>query len=217
MDEKKITPFSTTPEEVLEAVAAVGARAPWISDALFPLLKRMAIQQNFGRVRGVLVDMSQQIKDFEPQDALHYLKTDDFYQVCELALRQAADEPDESKRKSYACFLANVLKLPKQSFGEKISLLNDLQQLPPDGVRLLKALLQEPEGRAHIPLYQTLQQRLPDLPIERIAELTQQLESQGIATFKNQTALLRGRTPGDLKGLITRNGQRLLSYILPAG
>ena len=120
-------------------------------------------------------------------------------------------EPDDYKRKCYAYFLANDLKLPHHPYQEKISLLHDLEQLPPDGIRLFKSLLLEPEGRVYIPLYQTLQQRLPDLAMEQIAELTGQLEERGIANFKNQTALLRGRRPGDLQVLISRYGQRLLS------
>ncbi len=217
MDDKKIIPLSTTSEAVLEAVAAVAVKVPWFSEPLCPILIKMAIPYNFERVRSVLEEMAQQLKSIQPDDAQRYLKTDEFYELFERALKQSASEPDDYKRRCYAYYLANDLKLPHQPYLEKISLLRDLEQLPPDGIRLLKALLLEPEGRVYVPLYQTLQQRLPDLDMERLAELTGQLEERGIANFKNQTALLRGRRPGDLLVLITRYGQRLLSYILPGG
>ncbi|MDR3575339.1 MAG: hypothetical protein P4L50_15875 [Anaerolineaceae bacterium] len=217
MDEKKITPLSTSSDEILEAIAAIGARAPWLSEPIFPILLKLTIPHNFGRVRSVLLEMAQQLKNIQPEDAARYLKTDDFYVLFQEALEYSANEPDDQKRKCYAYFLASDLKLPHQPYMEKMNLLHDLEELPPDGVRLLKSLLREPEGRVYIPLYQTLQQRLPDLAMERIAELTGQLEGRGIANFKNQTALLRGRRPGDLQVLITRYGQRLLSYILPGG
>ena len=217
MSDKKIVPFSATPEMILEAVAAVARKTPWFSEALCPILIKMTIPNNFERVRAVLLEMAQQIKGIEPADAERYIKTDEFYELFERALQHSANEPDENKRKSYASFLANDLKLPHQPYIEKISFLHDLEELPPDGIRLLKVLLLEPEGHVYVPLYEALQQRLPDLTMERIVELSGQLEERGIANFKNQTALLRSRRPWDLQVLITRHGQRLLSYILPGG
>jgi hypothetical protein len=217
MGEKKINPLSTTSEAILETVESVGALAPWLGEPLCPMLVKMSIPQHFERVRAVLLEMARQLKGIEPEDAGRYLKTDDFYVILERALQNSANEADEDKRRCYAYFLANDLKLPHQPYMEKIILMQDLERLPPDGVRLLKALLQEPEGRVYVPIFQTLQQRLPDLDMERIAVLAAQLEERGIANFKNQTALLRGRRPGDLQVLISRYGQKLLSYILPGG
>ena len=204
MSDKKIIPLSTTPEAILEVVAAVASKAPWLSETLCPILIKMSIPHNFERVRAVLLGMAEQIKEIEPEDAKRYFKTDEFNELFERTLQHSASEPDEYKRRCYASFLANDLKLPHQPYLEKISLLRDLEQLPPDGIRLLKALLHEPDARVYVPIYQTLQQRLPDLTMERIAELTSQLEDWGIANFKNQTVLLRGRRPGDLQVLISR-------------
>lgn len=217
MDDKKILPLSTLPEEVLGAVIAVASKAPWFSEPLCPILIKMSIPHNFERVRAVLVEIADQIKDIEEEDAQRYLKTDQFKELFERTLQDSAGEPDEHKRTSYANFLANDLKLPWQPYAEKVSLLHTLEELPPDGIRLLKALLHEPDAGEYAPIYQTLQQRLPDLSIERIGELAGLLEQMGIANFKSQTALLRGRRPGDLQVLIGRSGQRLLAYILPGG
>lgn len=217
MDEKKKISLSTTPDDILESVNAISAVTPWFGQPLFPILTKVSIPHNFERVNAVLLEMARQLKGNEPEDAARYLKTDDFYVLLERALQDSANEPDENKRRCYAYFLANDLKLPHQSYIEKISMMHDLELLPPDGIRLLKALLREPEGGVFIPIFQTLQQRLPDMAAERITELAGQLEERGIANFKNQTALLRGRRPGDLQVLISRYGQKLLSYILPAG
>src|ERR1035437_6079769 len=101
MDDKKIMPLSTTPETILEALAAVANKVPWFSEPLCPILIKMSIPHNFERVRTLLLEMAEQIKDIEPEDAKRYLKTDEFNELFEWTLQHSASEPDEYKRKYY--------------------------------------------------------------------------------------------------------------------
>ena len=217
MSDDEILPLSTSSETVLDVAAAVSSIAPWVGGPIGAVLSGMSLSRKLERVKGVLLDMANQIKDINSDLAKEYVKTEEFQELLEKTLRQAADERSEEKRKAYASFLSGDIKSPGQSYDEKIRILRHLEELQSDHIRMLKALIQPPNyNHDHLTgsISQTLQNRLPDIPVDRISDLAQQLTDMRMANLTNLNTMMTARGAEELQGTVTDYGQRFISYIL---
>jgi len=177
----------------------------------------MAISRKMERVREVLISMAQEIRDLETEAAKEYVATEEFEELLEKTLRQAADERSEEMRKVYAAFLAGNIRLPGESYEEQIRFLRTLEEMQPDHIRMLKALMQEPDPDPNTytgSISQTLQRRLPDMSQDRIRDLAGQLTDMRVASLTNLGTVMTARGAEELRSRMTPYGQRLIKYIL---
>jgi hypothetical protein len=217
MSNEEIFPLSTTPETALDIAAAISSMAPWIGGPISSVLMGMSLTRKLERVKAVLMDMTGQIKDIKSDTTKKYVNTDEFQDLLEKALRQAAEERSEEKRRAYANFLASDIKSPGQPYDEKIRILQHLEVLQADHIRILKALMQKPDySDSHMigSIIQTLQKRLPDISVDRIKDLAQQLTDMRMANLTILTSTMTARGAEELQSTITPHGQRFIAYTL---
>lgn len=95
----------------------------------------------------------------------------------------------------------------------------NLIQQAEDHIRLLKALLQEPDPdieRTHSigSIRQTLQRRLPDMESDTLIDLARQLTDMGLADLAGSNTMMTARGAEDLRLRITDYGRKFAQYIL---
>lgn len=96
----------------MDAAAVVTNMVPWIGGAVAAVLGGMAVNRKLGRVREVLEGVARELKDFKSEASEAYVKTEDFKELLERTLRQAAEERSEEKRHVYKNFLAGAIESP---------------------------------------------------------------------------------------------------------
>ena len=220
-EEKDLLPSTTPQETAIDVAAALASIVPWVGGPVGAVLAGMSLTRKINRVREVLINMAEQIKDFQLEASEKYVKTEDFQDLLEKTLRQVADERDETKREAYAAFLANDIKSPGEPYDEKVRILRTLEEVQADHIRLLKALLQEPdlkfaETMVTGSISQTLRRRLRDMSPERIADLAHQLVDMRLAELSSLNTTMTARGAEDLRSRITTYGHRFIQYIIAA-
>jgi dsDNA-binding SOS-regulon protein len=217
MDDEDILPLSTVPETALDVAAAISSIAPWVGGPISAVLTGMSLTRKLDRVKAILLDMANQIKDVKSNEAEEYVKTDEFQELLEKTLRQAAEERSEEKRRAYASFLAGDVKSPGQPYEEKIRILRHLEEIQANHIRMLKALMQAPDYNSSLlsgSISQTLQRRLPDIPMDRIRDLAQQLTDMRLADLTNLNTMMTARGAEELQNRITAYGLKFIAYTL---
>jgi len=215
--EKSGIPSVTEGNKALEISATLVSVAPWIGGAISNVLNGISLNRRFERVQEVLDGLANELRDFESEASKSYVKTDDFEELLEKTLRQAADERNEDKRGMYRDFLTGVIKNPGGSFDEQARFLKTLDGLEVDHVRVLRALLADPVDGPSImgSIRQTLMRRLPDLSKERISELVRELDGLGLTNdlSRRLVVMMTGSGSADLKSAITPKGQQFLIFL----
>jgi len=69
------------------------------------------------------------LKDFKSEASEQYVKTEDFEELLENALRKASEERYEEKRRIFANFLIGAIESPGESYDEQIRFLRVLEEL----------------------------------------------------------------------------------------
>ena len=212
----ELVPSGTRTENALDIAAVVTNVVPWIGGAVAAVLSGMSFNRKLGRVREVLEGVAEDLKNFKSEASQAYVKTEEFEELLERTLRQAADERSAEKRRVYKNFLVGAVESPGQSYDEQIRLLRALEELQPDHIRVLRALVQgkvDPSLMASSP-GQTLMARLPDIPEERLRELVNQLNDMRVTSMTSFHVLMTGSGAQNLQHFITPFGQRLMSFIV---
>ena len=212
--ESQLVPISTPAEIALDIAAGVSSVAPWMGGPVAQVLNGMSLGRKLERVRAVLMDMASRVKNLEDEAAAEYVKADEFSELLEKALRQAADERNEDKRKAYAGLLAGTIASPGAPYDEKIRILRTLEEIQADHIRMLNAMLQPPQPTTSMigSLSGTLQRRLPGIG-GNIAELAQQLTDMRLVTLDNISTMMTADGAEHLENYLTPYGKRFIAYI----
>lgn len=217
-DEKEVIPASSNTETVLDVAAFVGSAVPWIGGPVSNVLSGMSFGRKLERVREVLDGLGNDLREFKSKVSEEYVKTGEFEDLLEQTLKRVGEERNKEKRHLYKAFLIDAIELPGEPYDEQIRLLRTFEELVPDHLRILNALLQEPRPDPVImgsPI-QTLCERLPDFQEQRIVELIAQLNSMRITDMSGIKVVMTGRGAADLRSSITDYGKRIFSYIVKA-
>lgn len=213
---KEILPVSTREETVLDIASAVSSIVPWVGGPVSNVLSGMSVSRKIDRVREVLITMSEEIREFKSEVSENYVRSDEFEELLEKTLRQVADERSDEKRHVYAAFLAGDIKSPGSPYDDKIRILRTLEEVQPDHIRMLKAMVQEPDPDPGMigSVNRTLSKRLKGMSEERIRELAQQLTDMRLANLNNLGVTMTGEGAEQLQNMITTYGQIFLRYIM---
>jgi hypothetical protein len=218
-DEKEVLPATTPQETALDVGALVSSIVPWVGGPVNAVLAGISLTRKINRVREVLVNMAEQIKDVKSEISEAYVKTEDFQDLLEKTLRQAADERNEEKRKAYAAFLAGDIKSPGQPYDEKLRILRTLEEIQADHIQMLKALMLEPDHKnlgMTGSIGRTLEKRLPGISRDRINDLAQQLTDMRLANLGSLNTMMTTTGAEELQHTIMPYGRRFIRYILSA-
>ncbi len=215
-ERRKRLPAKTKGVTPLDLTATLVSVVPWLGGPVSNVLSGISLGRKFGRVQELLEGWAKDLKGFRSEVSENYVKSEDFEDLLEQTLRQVAIEHNKEKRRIYRSFLSDAVKSPGESYDERIRLLKTLEQFHGDHIRVIRAIMQEPEKNLHSigsPV-QTLRRRLPDLPQERIEDLVQELENMRI--IKLVPRLRTTMTPegaAKLRGALTSFGLRLVAFI----
>ena len=202
---------STVTETALDVTAAPSSTVPWIGGPISNVLSGISFGRRIARVREVIEGLAEDLKDFKSQVSEQYVKTDEFEELLERALRKAADERNPEKRGLYRAFLSNLVRSPGTSYDNLVHLVRLLEQLPPDGLRVLEAIAKTPDttnAPFGSPLH-TLLKRLPGIGEHRIEELVAHLQTLGLVgtRMRSLKVTMTAHGDADLKHMLTPPGR----------
>jgi len=202
---------------------------PGLGGVVAGVLSEWSAERRYARVREVLEDLALRVANVRSEVSEAYVKSDEFPDLLDQTLRRVAHERHEGKRRLYAAFLAGALTSPGEPYHDQLRLLRTLEELSPEHVRVIRAMLQEPgpapPGTGGISMKgitsagQTLRTRLPDIPKERLVDLVMQLTDELRVLYLGR-ALDERVVPAkaiDLRNAFTPYGRRLVAYIRAAG
>lgn len=207
---------STSGETAMDIAAVITSIIPWIGGPVSQVLSGASFGRKLGRIREVLEGVAHDLEAQTSQASKEYVKTEDFEELLEKTLRQAAEERTEEKRKVYRRFLTEAIASPGEPYDEQVRFLRILEGIQVEHIRLLRALSQPPDqnpGMMGSPS-QTLNERLPDIPRERIADLVSQTNDLRITNLTSLQTMMTGRGAQDLRHSITPIGNRFIGYLL---
>ena len=198
--EDELLPAATNMESTIDVVAFVSSAVPWIGSPVSNVLGGMSLGRKMTRVGEVLQGISNDIESLESEVSKNYVKTEDFEDILEQALKRVGEERNEDKRKLYRAFLSDAITSPGESYDEQLRLLRTFEELAPDHLHVLKALMQEPDqnpGSMGSPS-QTLNERLPDINQNRIEEIINQLNDMRVTNQTSLKVMMTGHGAQDL-------------------
>jgi hypothetical protein len=182
--ENAILPKATRAEAILDIAALYGSFTPLLGSVVSNVLTGVSGDRRFERVRRVLVDLYDRLEELT-QDQEDYVTSEDFEDILTETLQRVWAERSEHKRRSYGDFLLRVIESPGGFFDDQLELLRNLEQLQPDHLRLIQAMLLE-LGPAKVMGGKTISAIvpcLPDMEENRVRELAQRLDDLHITNF----------------------------------
>lgn len=200
----------------LSIASAVSSAVPWIGGPVSNVLSGINFERKLRRVEEVLVGLTAELEDHQSPASEEYVQTEDFEELLERTLRQAAEERNEEKRGIYSNFLAGAIKSPgEEEYDEQMRFLRILEQLQPDHIRLMKALLEEPQQTGGImgSPSQTLLRRLPDFNRALLDDLVEQLNDMRLTRMNSLHTMMTAHGAEDLRHSVTAVGRRFVDYL----
>jgi hypothetical protein len=216
-DELPLVPDETRTDLALDAVSAAVSMVPWLGGPLSAVLSGASFGRRIDRVKEVVTTLAIQLQNFKSEASEQYVKTDEFHELFEKALRSAAEERNEDKRRIYRDFIVNAIRQPSQSpYDERVRILRVIEDLDLDHIRVLRAIAQEPgpiDPHGIGSPSQTLAGRVGGIPMERIEELVHELNSRRITKLERLRVTMTARGATDLRTDITTLGRQVLDMI----
>lgn len=175
--------------------------------------RRQRIVEVLDKLRWDLEEARATIRDVQRD----YVRSDDFEELLGRTLRQVADERDERKRTIYGRFLAGAISIPGEPYDEQVRFLQTLERLQPDHVRVLKAIMAEPDPNTNLYMgspRHVLERRLPGMSPERIDESVMQLNELHLTELENFRTTMTGHGAENTKSAITPFGRRFTQFLV---
>src|ERR1043166_5355269 len=143
---RDLVPRKAPGDTPLDIVAVVTSAVPYLGGPVSAVLSGISAGRKYERIREVLNGVVEDLKEFKSRASEEYVRTEDFQELFEKTLNQAAEERSEEKRSVYRAFLTDAIASPGKAHDEQIRFLKTLEELQPDHLRIIKALSQAPEG-----------------------------------------------------------------------
>lgn len=202
-------------ERALDLAATVANLVPLIGGPVSSILSGLSGGRKEQRILEVIQGVSEDLRNFESQAAEAYVKTEDFEELLENALKRAKDERSSEKRALYRRILTNAIKHPGRKYEEHMRFINILNEIEPSHIVILRALLVPPKSNLGImgsPIH-TLQERIPEFTEDQIEQLVDELNDRRITALRSLRTLMTARGAADLRGSITPIGKAFLAYL----
>jgi hypothetical protein len=213
---KDILPSSKRDEMILETTATLVNLVPGIGGAISSVLFGISGDRRFERVRAFLEDLDLRVGHLsEEQD--RFVRSDEFEDLLTETLERVSRERNEDKRRLYAAFLLEIIdELPTESYDERLHFLRIIEELQGDHIRILRAMAAEPDtnnatmgGSRKL----TLEALLPDIPSDRLTELTNRLGDLRVIDAGMLAPIVTGPSAIDLRPVVTPFGARFVRFL----
>jgi hypothetical protein len=212
-----ILPATTGAERTLEGLATFAEFAPELGGVVGSIFSGMASQRRQERIRSAFVYVLGLITDVSNEQKA-YVRSEDFEDLVIETLGRVEAERSEEKRQAYGRLLASAVRnVGEPGYDEQLRFLRVLEELQPDHLRILRAMVQEPERPTSAlsgSYGATLERRLPDISKERLVELVQLLTHERVSALTDLYVMMTADGAADLRSQVTHFGQRFISYVL---
>jgi len=208
----------TRRDQALELAARVASMVPWLGGPVSTILSGQAFGRRMERVEDVLKGVAADLHEFRSDAGEQYVRTDEFQELFEAALRKAADERNADRRQVYRSFIVNAIRTPG-SYDERLRALRLLDELEPDHLAVLAALARDPgliDSHGVGSIGQTLGERLGQpLTRERLTAVVGDLTARHlISTIQERLhTTMTARGAQDLRNAVTPLGYELLGLV----
>jgi hypothetical protein len=202
-------------ERALDVAATLANLVPLIGGPVANIIGGISGGRRKERILEIVQGVSDDLRDFKSRAAEEYVKTEDFEELLDKTLRHAAQERSAEKRRLYRNILTTAIKQPGGDYDEQVRFVKTLDDLDPDHVQLLRALVQRPEtnlGMIGSPI-QTLRQRVPGMTEARVEQLVNELNDRRITSLTSLRTTMTAQGAADLHDVVTPYGRRFLGYI----
>lgn len=211
-------PARTTAETALDLGSLLASViSSWLGGPISNVLGGISAGRKFERVREVLLGLDQDLRDFKSEVSENYVRTEDFAELAEKVLRQAANERSEEKRRILKEFLVGAIKSPgEEPYEEQVCFLRTLEEIQPADIVVLRAIIQQPNPNPDFEVgshKHVLAQRLPGTPMEHIMERIEQLRRLGIITPSGLGTTMTGSGAEQMSHWVTPYGRRFIRFI----
>ncbi len=206
-------------EAFRESVVALSSLVPCVGSVLSAIASGRLVDRKLARVTETIDFLRFELGELRADVDEQYVASEDFEELLELAMRRAADERGEEKRRLYARFLAHGMTDRRNAtFEENVRFLRTIEELQPVHVEILRILSEESdENRPQEGVtVQTMQHHLRSMDESDINERMVELGIMGAVTVSPPFRLLNPRSPMKTMDFLTPYGRRLLSYITRA-
>lgn len=180
---KTIVTSETRVENYLDVASFISSAVPWIGGPVSNILSGVSFGRKLTRVKEVLKGLARDLSDFRSEASESYVKTEEFEDLLERTLRQAADEQNEEKRHLYKAFLTDAIKSPGEPYDDQHRFLHVLEELQMDHMKLLRAFVMNsqhsPTGESGLQ-FPSLKAQLPEMAEDRVLDLLLHLNNLGI-------------------------------------
>ena len=170
----------TKADQALELVTVAAAAVPWLGGPLSAVLSGAAFDRKIGRVRDVVNGLVADLRDFKSEASERYVRTEEFEDLLDAALRRAAEERNEQRRKLFQRFIVNSIR-QQEPFDDRLRVLRALSDLTLDHIRVLQAIGATPPNEPARSLgspFQTISDRLGrKMPRETLDDVVADLHS----------------------------------------
>jgi hypothetical protein len=199
-------------------VAALFAEAiPGLGGAISNVLGGFSSRRKQMRFLEVIEGVAADLRGFKSEVSEQYVRSEDFEDLFEETLRQAARERSAEKRAVYRDFIVNAIREPGEPYDEQIETLRLIGRLSSAHIRVLAAINQSaPEtptfsiGGAPVSV---LQRRLGDIDTAVIVSVVEELDNLRLTKLAQRLqTMMTGRGAEELRSAITPLGRRVLGF-----
>ena len=134
-------------DAALSVASGIASAVPWLGGVVSNVLSGYGQARKFNRVQEVLDELARRMAGFESEVSRDYVRTEDFEELLEQALRRVADERNSEVRKLYVDFIHKTIVEPSTDYDTHMEVLTLIARLRPDHVKVLRAMLEEPSPR----------------------------------------------------------------------
>lgn len=209
---------SSGTEIALDITSFISSAVPWIGGPVSNVLSGVSFGRKINRVKEILEGIANDLHNFKSEVSEQYVKTEEFEELLENALRNAAKERSEEKRRIYKAFIVGAIKSPGQPYDDQIRFLRILEEIHGDHIKVLQALNQSPDltrvrhGLSGSPI-QTLTERLRDMDRNIIEDTINQLNDLRLTDLTSLKTMMTASGAQQLEHSITPLGKRFLAFI----
>ncbi len=207
-------------DTALSVASGIASAVPWLGGVVSSVVSGYGQTRKLNRVQEVLDELADRLAGFESKVSEDYVRTEDFEELLELALRKVADERNSEVRKLYVDFIYKAIVEPNEDYDAHMEVLTRIERLRADHVVVLRALLEEPSGEELNGMMgspmQTLEGRtgLDRDAIKAAVEDTDDLRMTKLLGSLYTTMTARGAA--SLQDAVTPLGHRVLGYMANA-
>ncbi len=201
--------------EIWDDTSFLASFVPTLGGAVSNHLSRISNERKFARVQDYLQILNSEISTLAKTISVDYVKTEEFEVLLEKSLQQIDLELSETKRATFAKFLAGATKIADETYEEKLRFLKIIEDLQTDHIKVIGAILESPDPNPGSTgsIMQTLRKRLPKFTKGRMRDLLEQLDDLRLTKMGGAQAMMTGHGAENLEGHMTDLGRRFVAFL----